>query len=75
MSARAYAVMPHGDSARAYAVMPQATTGRKSSSSKIRHVIAIFIYAIILLLLLIALSHRRRKAIRVSFACAIPQRI
>ena len=52
MSARAYAVMPHGDSARAYAVMPQlkATTGSKSSScSKIRHVIATFIYAIITL--------------------------
>ena len=49
MSARAYAIMPHGDYARAYAIMPQATTGSKSSScSKIRHVIATFIYAIIL---------------------------
>ena len=28
-----------------------------------------------IILLLIALSRRRRKAIRVSFACAIPQRI
>ena len=37
-------------SAMAYAVMPQATTGCKSSScSKIRHVIATFIYAIITL--------------------------
>ena len=50
MSARAYAVMPHGDSARAYAVMPQATTGSKSLSClKIRHVIATFIYAVITL--------------------------
>ena len=50
MSARACAVMPHVDSARSYAVMPQATTGCKSlSSSKIRHVIAIFNYAIITL--------------------------
>ena len=50
MSARAYAVMPHGDSARAYAVIPQATIGSKSSScSKIRHMIATFIYAIITL--------------------------
>ena len=52
MSAQAYAVtvMPHGDSARAYAIMPQATTGSKSSScSKIRHVIATYIYAIITL--------------------------
>ena len=50
MSAQAYAVMPHGDSAMAYAVMPQATTGSKSSScSKIRHVIATIIIAIITL--------------------------
>ena len=50
MSARAYAVMRHGDPARAYAVMPQATTGSKSSScSNIRHVIGTFIYAIITL--------------------------
>ena len=29
----------------------------------------------IIIILLIALSRRRRKSIRVSFACAIPQRI
>ena len=51
MSARAYAVMPQATPQGPIdAVMPQATTGCKSSSfSKIRHVIAIFIYAIITL--------------------------
>ena len=47
----AYAVMPQTNpQGHTYAVMPQATTGCKLSSySKIRHVIATFIYAIITL--------------------------